>query len=134
MLNPGPSYLMQSSDICFYMNITKEENSAFLPAPGNEDNSKLKSPNVSNLHINLGDSDYKSLEMTPIRSKFKIGLMKKFGKHLDLPKMDGAPGSENFSAALARGRRPSIAPVPAMFGQGSDSESEEEEEEDNNKD
>ncbi|XP_035229849.1 potassium channel subfamily T member 1-like [Stegodyphus dumicola] len=134
MLNPGPSYLMQSSDICFYMNITKEENSAFLPAPGNEDNSKSKSPNVSNLHLNLGESDYKSLEMTPIRSKFKIGLMKKFGKHLDLPKMDGAPGSENFSAALARGRRPSIAPVPAMFGQGSDSESEEEEEEDNNKD
>ena len=33
MLNPGPSYILKSSDICFYMNITKEENSAFLPAP-----------------------------------------------------------------------------------------------------
>lgn len=33
MLNPGPSYILKSADICFYMNITKEENSAFLPAP-----------------------------------------------------------------------------------------------------
>lgn len=32
MLNPGPSYILKSCDICFYMNITKEENSAFLPA------------------------------------------------------------------------------------------------------
>lgn len=33
MLNPGPSYILKAADICFYMNITKEENSAFLPAP-----------------------------------------------------------------------------------------------------
>ncbi|KAH0618327.1 hypothetical protein JD844_017427 [Phrynosoma platyrhinos] len=29
LLNPGPRYIMSSSDICFYINITKEENSAF---------------------------------------------------------------------------------------------------------
>lgn len=29
MLNPGPRYIMSSTDICFYINITKEENSAF---------------------------------------------------------------------------------------------------------
>ncbi|KAG8180934.1 hypothetical protein JTE90_013940 [Oedothorax gibbosus] len=31
LLNPGPNYVLKASDICFYMNITKEENSAFLP-------------------------------------------------------------------------------------------------------
>uniref|UniRef100_A0A8C6XH75 Potassium sodium-activated channel subfamily T member 2 n=1 Tax=Naja naja TaxID=35670 RepID=A0A8C6XH75_NAJNA len=29
LLNPGPRYIMSASDICFYINITKEENSAF---------------------------------------------------------------------------------------------------------
>ncbi|XP_074245801.1 potassium channel subfamily T member 2 isoform X2 [Saimiri boliviensis] len=29
LLNPGPRYIMNSTDICFYINITKEENSAF---------------------------------------------------------------------------------------------------------
>ncbi|XP_060088352.1 potassium channel subfamily T member 2 isoform X5 [Heteronotia binoei] len=29
LLNPGPRYIMSPSDICFYINITKEENSAF---------------------------------------------------------------------------------------------------------
>ncbi len=31
MLNPGPSYVLKASDVCFYMNIAKEENSTFLP-------------------------------------------------------------------------------------------------------
>ncbi|RWS23032.1 potassium channel subfamily T member 2-like protein [Leptotrombidium deliense] len=30
MLNPGPTYVLKSSDICFYLNIAKEENSSFL--------------------------------------------------------------------------------------------------------
>ncbi len=32
MLNPGPSYVLKASDVCFYMNIAKEENSTFLAA------------------------------------------------------------------------------------------------------
>lgn len=31
MLNPGPSYVLKSSDILFYINITKEENSTLMP-------------------------------------------------------------------------------------------------------
>ena len=31
MLNPGPSYVLKSGDILFYINITKEENSALMP-------------------------------------------------------------------------------------------------------
>ncbi|KAM9326974.1 potassium channel subfamily T member 1 isoform 1-T1 [Gastrophryne carolinensis] len=30
LLNPGPRHIMASSDTCFYINITKEENSAFI--------------------------------------------------------------------------------------------------------
>ena len=36
-LNPGPRHIMKGSDICFYMNITKEENSAFILAHPNQD-------------------------------------------------------------------------------------------------
>ena len=36
-LNPGPRHMMNASDICFYMNITKEENSAFILAHPNQD-------------------------------------------------------------------------------------------------
>ncbi|XP_074597555.1 potassium channel subfamily T member 2-like isoform X2 [Brevipalpus obovatus] len=38
MLNPGPSYILKSSDTCFYMNITKEEHSAFLCTPNSDPN------------------------------------------------------------------------------------------------
>lgn len=31
-INPGPNYIMKASDICFYMSITKEENSSLLIA------------------------------------------------------------------------------------------------------
>ncbi|ODN05382.1 Potassium channel subfamily T member 2 [Orchesella cincta] len=30
LLNPGPRHIMRKSDICFYLSITKEENSAFV--------------------------------------------------------------------------------------------------------
>lgn len=39
-LNPGPRHIMRSSDICFYMNITKEENSAFILAHPNQEDPK----------------------------------------------------------------------------------------------
>lgn len=30
LLNPGPRHIMKKTDMCFYMSITKEENSAFV--------------------------------------------------------------------------------------------------------
>lgn len=30
LLNPGPCHIMSASDTCFYINISKEENSAFV--------------------------------------------------------------------------------------------------------
>lgn len=32
LLNPGPRHIMKKTDICYYMSITKEENSAFIVA------------------------------------------------------------------------------------------------------
>lgn len=37
-LNPGPRHIMRVSDICFYMNISPEENSTFILNHPNEDN------------------------------------------------------------------------------------------------
>lgn len=37
LLNPGPYHNMKKTDICFYLNITKEENSAFILANPNGD-------------------------------------------------------------------------------------------------
>lgn len=36
-LNPGPHHTMKTSDVCFYMSITKEENSQFILAHPNDD-------------------------------------------------------------------------------------------------
>lgn len=30
LLNPGPRHIMAAADTCYYINITKEENSAFI--------------------------------------------------------------------------------------------------------
>ena len=35
LLNPGPRHIMKKTDICFYMSITKEENSAFVVGSNN---------------------------------------------------------------------------------------------------
>lgn len=32
LLNPGPRHIMKRTDTCYYMSITKEENSAFVVA------------------------------------------------------------------------------------------------------
>lgn len=51
MLNPGPTYILKGDDICFYMNITKEENSTFLLPPNIDanDHSKPKESKVTNV-------------------------------------------------------------------------------------
>ena len=52
-LNPGPRHIMKTSDMCFYMNITKEENSAFILAHPNQDKDsgsirRKENPTVNN--------------------------------------------------------------------------------------
>ena len=41
-LNPGPRHIMKCTDLCFYMSVTKEENSAFILAhPNDEKDNRL---------------------------------------------------------------------------------------------
>ena len=165
MLNPGPSYVLKASDICFYMNITKEENSAFLPASANQDRSSqdlnAKEPNngeavrprtesqesqetsflttmrrkSSNLFSSASDLKLRR-DSSPTRLKravteFAVKVKRVTGRSstLEVPKIEfGSPSSpqnKSSDVVAARGRRPSIAPVPAMLGErDSDSESE----------
>ncbi|XP_029789034.1 potassium channel subfamily T member 2 isoform X3 [Suricata suricatta] len=46
LLNPGPRYIMNATDTCFYINITKEENSAFK----NQDQQKKSNVSRSFYH------------------------------------------------------------------------------------
>ncbi|XP_075735912.1 slowpoke 2 isoform X3 [Rhipicephalus microplus] len=91
LLNPGPAYIMKGSDICFYMNITKEENSAFLPAAG--DDAKPQ------------DAADKAAADTKARAESGKSWFdfRSHKQHLEVPKPEEA-----------RGRRPSIAPVPDL--------------------
>ncbi|XP_038063819.1 potassium channel subfamily T member 1-like [Patiria miniata] len=41
-LNPGPRHIMRATDTCFYLNITKEENSAFILRHPREEREKEK--------------------------------------------------------------------------------------------
>ncbi len=176
MLNPGPSYVLKISDICFYMNITKEENSAFLPATshsqqppegnGNGDirtddpnkslseptkqqslemsflsSSRRKSSNIFSSDSTLSgtkirrDSSPTRLKraVTELAVKVKRVTTGRQASHLEVPKIEfGSPASPTTKAndvVAARGRRPSIAPVPAMLGEhNSDSDQDSEHE------
>ncbi|XP_069842084.1 potassium channel subfamily T member 1 isoform X4 [Dendropsophus ebraccatus] len=98
LLNPGPRHIMASSDTCFYINITKEENSAFIFKQ--EEKQKRKGRGicgepsrlpVHSIIASMGTvaMDLQNTECRPINSS-----------KLTLP-------SENGSGT----RRPSIAPV-----------------------
>lgn len=47
LLNPGPRHIMQKSDTCYYMSITKEENSAFSVSNTNANNHVATDPTTS---------------------------------------------------------------------------------------
>lgn len=160
MLNPGPSYVLKAQDICFYMNITKEENSAFLPAPHAsqeltaKDNGQpaLLRPDdepgprqaflsaVRRKSSALFGSQELARDASPARLKRAVtefaGKVKRAAgrsaANLEVPKLEfGSPSPTKNDVVAARGRRPSIAPVPAMLAEGghSDSDSEPEGEE-----
>lgn len=49
LLNPGPRHIMKKSDTCYYMSITKEENSSFTVA--NQQNAGATASTASELVI-----------------------------------------------------------------------------------
>ncbi|KAJ7332379.1 hypothetical protein JRQ81_014559, partial [Phrynocephalus forsythii] len=98
LLNPGPRYIMSSSDICFYINITKEENSAFKKQEQHRKNHLSRSfyhgPSRLPVHSIIASMGTVAIDLqdTSCRSPS--------GPTLNLP-----------SEAGKTGRRPSIAPV-----------------------
>uniref|UniRef100_A0A8C5PK90 Potassium sodium-activated channel subfamily T member 1 n=1 Tax=Leptobrachium leishanense TaxID=445787 RepID=A0A8C5PK90_9ANUR len=96
LLNPGPRHIMMGSDTCFYINITKEENSAFIFKQ--EEKQKRKGRGlydgpsrlpVHSIIASMVAMDLQNTDCRPVNSS-----------KLTLP-------SENGSGT----RRPSIAPV-----------------------
>uniref|UniRef100_A0A8C2L588 Potassium channel, subfamily T, member 1 n=1 Tax=Cyprinus carpio TaxID=7962 RepID=A0A8C2L588_CYPCA len=99
LLNPGPRHIMSASDTCYYINITKEENSAFIFRQ-EEDQGKgrghcdiLNSPSglpVHSIIASMGTVAMDFQNTSPTESGAKL-----------------APPPENDQGS----RRPSIAPV-----------------------
>ncbi|XP_032164006.1 potassium channel subfamily T member 1 isoform X3 [Mustela erminea] len=107
LLNPGPRHTLAASDTCFYINITKEENSAFIfkqeekqkkkgfPAQGLYDGSSRLPMHSIVASMGTVAMDLQNTECRPAQSGGGGG-----GGKLALP-------TENGSGS----RRPSIAPV-----------------------
>lgn len=51
LLNPGPRHTLAASDTCFYINITKEENSAFIFRQEERQRRGLAGPGPSRLPV-----------------------------------------------------------------------------------
>ncbi|XP_066569146.1 potassium channel subfamily T member 1 [Amia ocellicauda] len=103
LLNPGPRHIMAASDTCYYINITKEENSAFIF----KQEEKHKRKGV----VSGGIFDAPS--RLPVHSIIaSMGTVA-----MDLQNTDCRPSSSSASKLApptengAASRRPSIAPV-----------------------
>ncbi|CAH2312481.1 potassium channel subfamily T member 2 isoform X1 [Pelobates cultripes] len=98
LLNPGPRYIMNSTDTCFYIHITKEENSAFK-----------QQEHLGNLH------KYKSTYHGPSRLPVHSIIASMGTVAIDLQETtcqsSTGPTLTLPSACNKEGRRPSIAPV-----------------------
>lgn len=53
LLNPGPRHIMKKTDICFYMSITKEENSAFVATPTTDPNGQPQQSGTNQQQSNM---------------------------------------------------------------------------------
>ncbi|XP_055896254.1 potassium channel subfamily T member 2-like isoform X3 [Biomphalaria glabrata] len=118
-LNPGPRHIMRKTDICFYMNITKEENSAFILAHPNRvwtggEKTKIplgteKASRVASMIASVGTV---ALELQHTR----------VGNFNSEPNLITRTGSKKRNLSLPKSlniqslqKRPSIAPVPATM-------------------
>ncbi|XP_015211019.2 potassium channel subfamily T member 2 isoform X1 [Lepisosteus oculatus] len=97
-LNPGPQYIMSSNDTCFYINITKEENSTFKNQQEEMKNKSLRSgyhgPSRLPVHSIIASMGTVAIDLQD------TGCRSSTGPNLSLP-AEGSKGN----------RRPSIAPV-----------------------
>nr|XP_018901015.1 PREDICTED: potassium channel subfamily T member 2 isoform X3 [Bemisia tabaci] len=112
LLNPGPRHIMKKSDTCYYLSITKEENSAFIAS---NKNGAIKPPDITN-EAYASNPDKTEIQITTKTESETSEPMT--GNHLGVPKStDNNPNflSPEILNQRRGSRRPSILPVPDMF-------------------
>uniref|UniRef100_A0A8C4MIV4 Potassium sodium-activated channel subfamily T member 1 n=1 Tax=Equus asinus asinus TaxID=83772 RepID=A0A8C4MIV4_EQUAS len=107
LLNPGPRHILAASDTCFYINITKEENSAFIF----KQEEKQKRKGFS------GQGLYEGSSRLPVHSIIaSMGTVAMDLQNTECRPPQSSRGSGGGKLALptengSSSRRPSIAPV-----------------------
>ncbi|XP_075881820.1 potassium channel subfamily T member 1-like isoform X5 [Nelusetta ayraudi] len=106
LLNPGPRHIMAAADTCYYINITKEENSAFIFKQEEKHNKGLP---VTGLYDAPSRLPVHSIIASMVDQATSFGTVAIDLQNPDPPEESGklAPPTENGSSS----RRPSIAPV-----------------------
>ncbi|XP_075228853.1 slowpoke 2 [Lycorma delicatula] len=131
LLNPGPRHIMKKTDTCYYMSITKEENSAFVVANNNNNNNGQET-----ITVKTDDNPDATTPSTQPKETVSPGPgppslggaggglgggggceLTITGNHLGVPKPDTNPNLLSPEVLNQRrgSRRPSILPVPDMF-------------------
>ncbi|XP_051040828.1 potassium channel subfamily T member 1 isoform X11 [Phodopus roborovskii] len=108
LLNPGPRHILAASDTCFYINITKEENSAFI----------FKQEEKQKRRGLAGQALYEGPSRLPVHSIIaSMGTVAMDLQNTDCrPSQGGSGGGSGSKLTLptengSGSRRPSIAPV-----------------------
>nr|XP_055056696.1 potassium channel subfamily T member 1 isoform X6 [Misgurnus anguillicaudatus] len=106
LLNPGPRHIMSATDTCYYINITKEENSAFI---FKQEEKHSKGMSVAGVYDAPSRLPVQSIIASMVDQSTSYGTVA-----IDLQNPD--PPADNSKLTLptengAGSRRPSIAPV-----------------------
>ncbi|CAH1778585.1 unnamed protein product, partial [Owenia fusiformis] len=117
-LNPGPRHIMHETDTCFYMNLTKEENSAFILAHPNQE----KDQRLDKLKMGDGKAYSKVASMIASVGTVALELQHTSVKPRSMSTSSQSNKEPSNKLELPKGltiqslaKRPSIAPVPAML-------------------
>ncbi|XP_015251037.1 PREDICTED: potassium channel subfamily T member 1-like isoform X1 [Cyprinodon variegatus] len=106
LLNPGPRHIMAATDTCYYINITKEENSAFI---FKQEENHAKGLTVSGLYDAPSRLPVHSIIASMVDQATSYGTVAIDLQHPDPP---GESGKLTLPTENGAGsRRPSIAPV-----------------------
>ncbi|XP_069379484.1 potassium channel subfamily T member 1-like isoform X6 [Paralichthys olivaceus] len=104
LLNPGPRHIMSATDTCYYINITKEENSAFI---FKQEEKHSKGLSVSGLYDAPSRLPVHSIIASMVDQATSYGTVA-----IDLQNPDPPEESTKLTLPTENGsRRPSIAPV-----------------------
>ncbi|XP_059615861.1 potassium channel subfamily T member 2 isoform X7 [Phlebotomus argentipes] len=128
LLNPGPRHIMKKDDTCYYMSITKEENSAFVvnqnqnsgleptkEAVASSEHNPHSAISISESKLNLKEAATPSSATTTMLGQSSV-MTTTTGNHLELPQQSNPNLLSPDVLNQRRGsRRPSILPVPDMF-------------------